>query len=88
MSENRLTALLNERKIDQFQYDTYLLFGVYELGIKYLKNISESTWLEEPPPVRGGFAYQEGRRSNWREIKTIVNLVNLKLEGKFDDSEC
>lgn len=88
MIEDKLAALLNAEKINKFQYDTYLLFGATEIGRKYLANMVESVLVEKAPPIREGFAYQDGRRSWWGEIKTTINVVNLKLEGKLDDIEC
>lgn len=83
---DKVTSMLREGKIDLLEYDTYVLFELNELGRNYLKNMIESVFLEEPAPT-GNHSYARafGKQSAWREIKTIINLVNLKLAEYEDD---
>lgn len=78
--QEKLINLLHEGKINEFQYKTYLLYHTYEPGIWYLKYMSESVLMEEPPVLDGvHFAWTDGRRSHIRDIKMIINLINKLL---------
>ncbi len=87
MTEN-VSNLYKEGKIDKYDYDTYVLFELNELGREYLKNIIEMILLEEPAESRrDSYAWNDGRRSCWREIKSIINIVKLKLKDYENDRD-
>lgn len=73
--------LLEEGKIDRAEYHTYLLFEEIDHGRDYLKNMFEAVCMEEPDSFssESPFAWQDGRRSVFRDIKRIINEVNIKL---------
>lgn len=82
------TNLFREGKIDKQVFDTYILFESTELGRDFLKRMLEAIVLEEPPLHGEGTAYawQDGRRSVWRDIKNAINYVNEKMtESKEHD---
>lgn len=81
--QDKLVNLLHARVIDKFEYDSYLLFEVSELGRAYLKNALEMVILEEPiNPNVGSVMKIDGRRSVWREIKIAINKINQLLQGE------
>lgn len=84
----KLKVLLTKGHITPYQYDTYVLFNLNEFGRDYLKKMFEMILLEEPEKNREtGFAWQDGRRSIWREIQLDINFINHKLKEVMDDDE-
>jgi hypothetical protein len=83
---DKLRELLHKGKINVLEYDTYFLFNIEESGRKYLKSMLE--WIIEEdvnPKTPTAFAWYDGRRSCWREIKLIINKVNLLLSKEVKD---
>jgi hypothetical protein len=73
-------------KIDQFDYDTYLMFESNDIGRAYLKNMLEAIVLEEPNTTKShSFAWVDGRRSVWRQIKASLNHSKLIMEGTTNE---
>lgn len=80
---DKLINLLHARVIDKFEYDTYILFEVTDLGRAYLKNALEMVILEEPINSNTESVMKiDGRRSVWREIKIAINKINQLLQGE------
>ena len=80
---DRLTNLIKEKKINKIEYLTYVLFVGNDVGCDYLKRMVESSFMEEAiAPVEDNFAWLDGRKSTWRDIKLMINKVNSLLEGK------
>ena len=78
---NKVVNLLNEGKIDLYQYDVYVLYEVNEMGRTFLKNKMEANAREEPQHDRpNSYAWYDGRRSCWREIDAIVSFVKYLVE--------
>lgn len=78
-----LTALLREGKITHYEYCTYLLFAGNDVGAQYLKDSIESSFMEEPiDPKKTLFIWHDGRRSVWRDIKSILNKIESILKGE------
>lgn len=83
---NRLDELFEKNKIAPYEYQMYMLFEAYPLGRDFLKNMCESVFMEESIPGQGhDYAWHDGRRSAWRDIKLVINRVKQILEGKQDD---
>lgn len=81
--QDRLIHLLNSKRINPFEYDSYLMFELSDLGRNYLKNALDSVVLEEPMQCKkDNVMYIDGRRSVWREIKIAINRINSLLEGE------
>lgn len=87
MSE--LVGLLNQKKITQFEYKSYLLFQVNDDGREYLKQVCEMYWLEEPANLEREttFAWKDGRLSVWRDIKLAIAQVEDMLINTQEDKE-
>jgi len=80
--QDKLIHLLNSNRIDQFEYDSYLMFEVGDLGRNYLKNSLEAVALEAPLKCsKDNVMWVDGRRSVWRDIKIAINKINSLLEG-------
>ena len=81
-----LEALLAGKKINKHEYDTYLLFHLSELGSAYLKQMTLSMMMEEPPePTADLFTWHDGRRSVLRDMMKIIDFVNQQLEEVKND---
>lgn len=77
-----LVDLYHSSKINEWEYRVYLLFEVNDIGRDFLKKSFEGINLEEPPSLdnESSFAWQDGRRSIWRDIKHAINKVNTIIE--------
>lgn len=83
--QNKVNALYKTGKINTIEFQTYCLYELSPLGHEYLKNMCESVLMEEPiNPVNDLFAWHDGRRSHWRDVKLIIQKVNQIMEGKED----
>lgn len=87
MSEsNRLVSLVRQGKITDFEYLTYLVFTGDDVGERYLRMQLDSIVMEEPiEPTESLFAWHDGRRSVWRDIKRMIDMVNKELEETQND---
>lgn len=81
--QNKVDALYKTGKINTIQFQTYCLYVLNPLGKEYLKNMCESVLMEEPiDPRNSMFAWHDGRRAHWRDVKLIIANINNILEGK------
>lgn len=84
--QDKLVNLLHARLINKFEYDSYLMFEVGDMGRAYLKNALDSVAIEEPLKCnKDNVMWIDGRRSVWREIKIAINRINSLLEGAIAD---
>lgn len=75
---NRLVSL---EIISQFEYDAYVFFEANETGRECLKKMLEQIVLEPSTFCkRDSFAWHDGRRSVWRDIKLAIKKVNYEIE--------
>lgn len=82
---DKVTALYREGKIDKYEYDTFILFEGNDVGRNYLRNMFEAIVLEEPDHSKSeSYAWIDGRRSTWRQVKIVINMVNNLLENNTD----
>lgn len=79
--------LYNSGKIDHREYRSYLLYEGSDLGREYLRDSFEGVYMEEPPSLESeaSFAWQDGRRSNWRDIKRAIAKVKFLLENSIEE---
>ena len=81
--QDKLLNLLHARVIDKWEYDSYILFEVTDLGRAYLKNSLEMVVLEDPiNPNVDTVMKIDGRRSVWRDIRIAINKINQLLQGE------
>ena len=79
---DNLKSILNEGKISKIEYKTYLTFMGNDVAREFLAFMLESIVMEEPStPTNDLFAWHDGRRSVWRDIKVMINKVNDILEN-------
>ena len=73
--------LLDIGRITRADYETYLLFELYDEGRSYLKKMFESICMEDPLGFESEspFSHQDGRISVVRDIKRSINEVKTKL---------
>jgi hypothetical protein len=78
--------LYKDNKINESEYMSYLLFNDYDLGHNFLKKQFEGVNMEEPPSLEhpAAFAWADGRRSVWRDIKNKIARVQFLLENTED----
>jgi predicted phosphatase len=82
---DRVFNLLRSGLIDQFEYDSFMLFEVQEMGKSYLRKALDAVILEEPlTKTPDNVMWIDGRRSTWREIRTAINKINMMLQGESD----
>ena len=78
---NKLVNLLREGKIDDLSYRAYITFAGNDVASLFLKQMLESIVMEEPAkPTKQLFAWHDGRRSVWRDIKRMIDFVSAQLE--------
>jgi len=83
---DRLTSLFREGKINDIEYQTYLTFTGNEVARSFLNKMLDSIIMEEPvQPTRQLFAWHDGRRSVWRDIRLMLQKVETILENREDD---
>lgn len=84
---DKVLKILNLGKIDRWQYDTYKLFTYSPEAHEYLMNSLDSIIMEEAAAqTESNFAWQDGRRSVWRDIMRAINFVK-QMEIEYD-REC
>jgi hypothetical protein len=82
----KLKALLEENKITKFEYKTYMMYCSNDMGREYLKDAVESSFMEEAiQPMEDCFAWIDGRKSVWRDIKVMINKVQYLMENNSND---
>lgn len=86
MSLDALKLLVDTGKIFKTDYDVYIIFHLDERGRKWLKEKTESLFMEAPQSDRSeSFVWLDGRRSLIREIKVIIECVERSLEEAMND---
>lgn len=81
MSNEKFVELYRQGIIKEDEYYTYLLFECQDEGRRYLANRIESVLMEEPiNPTKDLFAWHDGRRSVWRDLKIIIKNVDQKIK--------
>ena len=87
MITDLVRELLDGDKINIYQYETYMLFGTNDLGVRYLHNMIDNLVLNCPLEGEKS-AFYTGKLSEWRDIKTVINGVNNLLKGvNYDGSK-
>lgn len=80
--------VLKARKITPEQYDMYMHYQVNELGQKLLRQGTMRTFMDEVP-VEGmtgeALAFNEGRRSIFRDIYAAINIVEQAIKEALHD---
>lgn len=83
--------LLKAKKIPPELFKLYSLFQVNELGRECLETMMFETFMDEPSREKTefngvGFAFYDGRRSVWRDIRrAIIDVQNIMRE--FEDEQ-
>jgi hypothetical protein len=84
-----INELLKAKKISPEDADMYMLFQATELGRKVLDKMTLETFMDEPLGTdrKGvGFAFYDGRRSVFRDIRrALMNVQDLLKEVNNDD---
>ena len=84
----KLEDLLSAGHISQNDYETYVLFSHSEMGRKWFENMIIETFMDEPSPqhcIGEAFAYTDGRRSIFRNIKNVIDGINQLIKEMSDD---
>lgn len=77
-----IEELLKAKKISPEKHDLYMLFQFTELGRKVLDKMTMDTFMEEAKLMEFGestFAFYDGRRSVFRDIRWAIKLVEDEL---------
>jgi hypothetical protein len=84
---DKLKSLLSSKKITEFEYQSYLIFCINDLGRSFLQNVTKMFFEEEPPSLKSeaSFAWKDGRMSAWRDITQAVKLVQSLLDGEENE---
>lgn len=75
--------ILKAQKISQAEHDIYMLFQANELGRKCLDRMMQDSYMDEPleKEFNGvGFAFYDGRRSVFRDIRRTLLKVEFILK--------
>lgn len=78
-----IEELLASGVIDQKAYQNYHLFQVNELGRKWLYQMMDGTYMDEPAEQDFSgvaFAFYDGRRALIRDIRRMILFVEQKLK--------
>ena len=81
--------LFKANKIDAADYDLYCHYKVNELGRKLLSQGTMRTFMDEPPLTEltgERLAYNEGRRSVFRDIHEAILRIEEIIRKSLDDS--
>ena len=85
-----IDELLKSKQITQEIYDLYVLFQANELGRKCLEKMMFDTYMDEPTEKEFsevGFAFYDGRRSVFRDIRRAILLVEKITKEQQNDGE-
>lgn len=82
-----LEKLLNKNEITKLEKLTYITFGANDVGKDLLNYWLDSIVMEEPPLNCNAtmYAWYEGRRSCWRDIKFIVLKIEKLIKEELKD---
>ena len=84
-----LEGLLKTQKISQEEFELYQLFQANELGRKCLERMTFDTFMDEPNDKDRsgvGFAFFDGRRSVFRDIRRVILFVENKIKETTYDA--
>lgn len=79
---DQVQEMVREGRVKQSDYDLWLLFEGNDLGRRLLQDLIINTFMEDPREVGTGeaFAFQDGRRSVWRDIKLVLLKIHKEME--------
>lgn len=75
--------LLNAKKISPEEFDMYMLYQANELGRKCLDRMTLESFMDEPQDKEFngvGFAFYDGRRSVFRDIRRAIFKIETILK--------
>lgn len=78
-----IEELMKAKRISPEEHDLYMLYQANELGRKCLERMMIDTFMDEPKEMefRGeGFAFYDGRRSVFRDIRRTILKVETFLK--------
>ncbi|MBX4189678.1 hypothetical protein KW791_00050 [Candidatus Parcubacteria bacterium] len=81
-------GLLKLEKINRDEYDTYMLFAQSEMGRAWFERRVWETYMDEPSPdhcIGEAFAYCDGRRGIFRNIKSTIEKINHLLKEQANE---
>lgn len=81
--------LLRGQLISYEEFEAYILFSNSEMGKQWFDRMTLHTFMDEPSPENCNglvFAYMDGRRSIFRNIRSIIDKVNQLIKGTPDDN--
>jgi thermostable 8-oxoguanine DNA glycosylase len=84
-----INELLKSKKISPEEADLYMLYQATELGRKVLDRMMLETYMDEPreKEFNGvGFAFYDGRRSVFRDIRRALMNVEDKIKESTNDN--
>ena len=80
--------LLSSKKITPNEYKLYCLYRQNELGREVLDTAMLETFMDEPALTEHsgeGFAFYDGRRSVWRDIRRTILKVEQIIKEQLND---
>lgn len=84
-----LQDLLDLKKITYIEFEIYMLFACSEMGRSWFNASLMDSFMDQPSPnhCHGEvFAYMDGRRSIFRNIKSVMDNVENLLKETLNDS--
>lgn len=89
MIDNYLQNLITQKKISYEQAKVYQLFACSELGVEWLREMTDATFMEEAPATNVTphmVMFFDGRRSIMRDIKVLIKMVNHLIKELENDN--
>jgi len=84
--DDYLKTLLETKKISKTEYHIFLLFELTDLGKEFCHKFQEKLFMEEPAVMTNtGYAWVDGRKSMFREIKRTIDFVYQQIEAIKND---
>lgn len=83
-----IDKLISAGIVGSKEYEAYQLFHLNELGRKWLYQMMDGTYMDEPAEQDFSgvaFAYYDGRRALIREIRRMILFVEEKLKEALHD---
>lgn len=83
--------LLKRKLISLYEYETYMLFGMGEMGQRWLSQNTKRKFMETPKvapkdiDLGQAFAFQDGMREPFREIHLILERINNMIQEESHD---
>lgn len=86
--QSKIEEFYKSGKINQVEFQVYSLFVLSPLGHNFLKFMFESVLMEEVIDCnQANFAWIDGRRSVWRDLKHMINKVDKILEKGASETD-